>query len=135
MLTKAFHFNAKNCGKDAVISLLRLHRDISESFMALCHNCALTAHPQRLNVLLFIRCIYIATSITCCSGYRAFFAFLLRSLASKTRLQGVSSALSVRPQTLEHWLLYKSKRYSIIKLDIVEHIKRIRLTIILGPIQ
>lgn len=42
----------------------------------------------------------------------------LRLLAFVLRFHGVPSVLSGKPRKLEHWLLYNSKRCSIIKLTV-----------------
>lgn len=75
---------------------------------------ALTAHPQRLNVLFFsFRFVYTATSKSCCWDYSVLLVFLPRSLAFVRRL------FLVRCQTdhkkLEHLLLYNSKQHSSLK--------------------
>lgn len=104
-----------NCSIDAVIILLCLHIDLSEFFMmSLLLYHALTAHPQRLNVLFFsFRFVYTATSKSCCWDYSVLLVFLPRSLAFVRRL------FLVRCQTdhkkLEHLLLYNSKRHSSLK--------------------
>lgn len=96
--------------------------------MSLRLNRALTAHPQCLKEFFFsFCCVHTTAPKSCCCDKCALFTFLLSSLAFILRFHGISSALSVRPQTIEQWLMYNSKRYynacSILQHDVDDFVK------------
>lgn len=68
-------------------------------------------------------CVHTATQKRRCSVYHALLALLLRSLAFIPRFHGLSSALSVIPRKVKQWLLYNSKRYCNLKLDVDDYLK------------
>lgn len=109
--------NAATCSRseEAMISQAfpQRHLGILWNVIAslLCSHCASTAfESKKLFFFFWLRL------------HSALVTFLFRLLAFVPLSSGVSSWLSARPRKLQQWLLYNSKRRSIINLNVISSI-------------